>query len=178
MRRLILAAASLLAIAVVDPLAAQRTVALRCVPQRPENLAARPSPYDSLKITVAGQQAILCYGRPSAKGRKMLGGAGVKFGELWRTGANEPTILHITFPAMIAGMHVEPGSYSIYTVPRENEWEIILNRSITQWGVEREYTDAIKAQEIGRGRVRSETTSNHVEMMSFRTEPAAHAGRT
>jgi hypothetical protein len=106
----------------------------------------------------------------------MLGGTSVKFGELWRTGANEPTILHIAFPAMVAGVHVEPGSYSIYSIPRESEWEIIINRSITQWGVERDYTDAIRAQEVGRGKVRSESSSNFVEMMVFRTEPAGARG--
>ncbi len=149
---------------------------LHCVPQRPDNIAARESPYDSLKISVAGQPAVLCYGRPSAKGHTMLGGAAVPFGRLWRTGANEPTILHIAFPAMIAGIHVEPGSYSIYSVPGAQEWEVIVNRSIAQWGTESRYTEDVKAQEVGRGKVRSEPIGNHVETLIFRADPAGARG--
>ncbi|MGH7460324.1 MAG: DUF2911 domain-containing protein [Pseudomonas sp.] len=151
-------------------------VSPHCAPQRPGNLATRPSPYDSLSIVVGGQTAMLCYGRPSAKGRKMIGGTDVAFGELWRTGANEPTIIHIPFAAMIAGVHVEPGSYSLYTVPGQSEWEIILNRSIAQWGEESRYTAEIKAKEAGRGKVKSEAIANHVETLVFRTEPAGARG--
>jgi hypothetical protein len=94
----------------------------------------------------------------------------VPFSKLWRTGANEPTIIHVAFPAMIAGVQVEPGSYSLYTIPSEDEWEVIINRSITQWGIERQYTDQVKAQEIGRGKAKSEKLSQHVERLTFRTE--------
>ena len=55
-------------------------------------------------------------------------------------------------------------------MPTEDEWEIIINRSISQWGIERQYTDHIKAQEIGRGRVKSEKMSQHVEKLTFRAE--------
>ncbi|MGH7468039.1 MAG: DUF2911 domain-containing protein [Longimicrobiales bacterium] len=156
--------------------AAQASLSTHCVPQRASGLAERESPYDSLKINIGSQQAMLCYGRPSAKGAHMIGGPVVAFGKLWRMGANEPTILHIAFPSMIAGIHVEPGSYSIYSVPGPAEWEIIINRSITQWGSENRYTDAIKAQEVGRGKVRSETIGTHVETMLFRAEPAGARG--
>jgi hypothetical protein len=148
--------------------AQQSAVALQCTPQRPTT--NRPSPYDSLKIRMGARQALLCYGRPSAGGRIMIGGAAIPFGKLWRTGANEPTIIHLAFPAMIAGIPVQPGSYSIYTVPNEDEWDVIVNRSVSQWGIERDYTDAIKAQEIGRGKARSERLTQHVEKLVFRSE--------
>jgi hypothetical protein len=176
MRGGMLWAAGALLVGMSSPAAAQANVSLHCVPQRTSGLAERESPYDSLRISIAGQQAMLCYGRPSAKGSTMIGGPVVAFGKLWRTGANEPTILHIAFPAMIAGIHVEPGSYSIYSIPGPTEWEIILNRSISQWGSENRYTDAIRAQEVGRGKVRSETVSAHVETMLFRVEPAGARG--
>ena len=147
---------------------AQSAAALKCVPQRPTD--NRPSPYDSLRISLGQNQAVLCFSRPSAGGRVMIGGAGIPYGKLWRTGANEPTIIHVGFAAIIAGVQVEPGSYSLYTVPTEDEWEIIINRSISQWGIERQYTDHIKAQEIGRGRVKSEKMSQHVEKLTFRAE--------
>src|SRR5919109_5015827 len=52
----------------------------------------RKSPLDSLTFTVAGQPVKLCYGRPSSRGRTMIGGERVPYGKLWRTVANEPTI--------------------------------------------------------------------------------------
>ena len=63
----------------------------------------------------------------------MIGGDAVPFGRIWRTGANEATMIHTTGALMIAGVHVEPGTYALYTVPGEREWEIVINRSYMQW---------------------------------------------
>lgn len=137
-----------------------------CKPQRPTG--NRSSPYDSVAFTVNGQRAVICYGRPSARGRTMIGGTAVPYGKLWRTGANEPTILHIPFRATIAGVPVAPGSYSIYTVPSEGEWEVVVNRSTSQWGHESRYTDEVKAQEVGRGKVKSSKLSDHIETFTIK----------
>lgn len=134
--------------------------------------AERPSPLDSVSFTVAGKAVKICYGRPSARGRTMIGGELVPYGRLWRTGANEPTMIHTSTALEVAGVRIDPGSYSLYTVPGESEWEIILNRSISQWGHESNYTDEVRAQEVGRGRVRSERLEGHVETFTIRTEPA------
>src|SRR5687767_9770988 len=82
----------------------------------------RQSPLDSLTFTAAKQTVKLCYGRPSARGRKMIGGDNVPFGKLWRTGANEPTVIFTPVALDIAGVKVEPGKYSIYSVPGAKEW--------------------------------------------------------
>ena len=78
----------------------------------------------------------VCYGRPSLRGRQMLGTEHVPYGKLWRTGANEPTIFYTPVALQVAGIRVPPGVYSLYTVPGKTEWEVIVNRSITQWGHE------------------------------------------
>lgn len=150
---------------------AQASVSTNCVPQRPDNLAARTSPYDSVMVMVGNRHSMLCYGRPSARGRAIFGEL-VPFGKLWRTGANEPTIIHLPFAASIAGVSVAPGSYSIYTVPGQSEWEVVINRSISQWGHEGSYTDALKAQEVGRGKVKSEAVAAPVEVFTIRAESA------
>ena len=142
-----------------------------CAPQRPA--ANRSSPYDSTVITVGGKRALICYGRPSARGRTMIGGTAVPYGKLWRTGANEPTTLHIPFAATIAGVKVQPGSYSIYTIPGEQEWHVIVNRSITQWGHEGRYTEEVKAQEVGHGIVPASKLEDHIEMFTMRSQPAS-----
>jgi Protein of unknown function (DUF2911) len=102
----------------------------------------------------------------------MLGGEAVPYGKLWRTGANEPTIFYAPVPLSVAGIKVQPGVYSLYTVPGKNEWEVIVNRSISQWGKEDQYTDQVKAQEVGRAKVKSEIGSSPVETFSIKAEPA------
>ena len=141
-----------------------------CKPQRPT--ANRSSPYDSTAIVVGGKRALVCYGRPSARGRTMIGGEAVPYGKLWRTGANEPTTLHIPFAATIAGVKVDPGSYSIYTIPGEKEWHVVVNRSTSQWGHEGRYTPEVKAQEVGHGVVPASALKDPVEMFTIKSAPA------
>ncbi len=136
-------------------------------------LATRKSPLDSVSFAVSGAEVRVCYGRPSLRGRKMLGADAVPFGQIWRTGANEPTMIHTTGPITLAGIKLPAGSYSLYTVPGPSEWEVIVNRSITQWGEESNYTDAVKAQEVGRGKVRADGLSGPVETLTIHADPAS-----
>jgi hypothetical protein len=134
-------------------------------------LEGRKSPLDSLTFTVANQPVKVCYGRPSSRGRVMLGGADIPYGKLWRTGANEPTIFFTSIPLKVAGIPVPPGVYSLYTVPGRREWEIIVNRSISQWGKEDQYTAQVKTQEVGRGKLKSEGVASPIETFTIRAEP-------
>lgn len=140
-------------------------------PSRNVPLEARKSPLDSLTFKIANQPVKVCYGRPSSRGRVMLGGKGIPYDKLWRTGANEPTIFFTPIPLKVAGIAVPPGVYSLYTVPGRTEWEIIVNRSISQWGEESRYTDEVKAQEIGRAKVKSESVASPIETFTIRAEP-------
>jgi hypothetical protein len=133
----------------------------------------RKSPLDSLTFTVAKKTVKLCYGRPSARGRTMIGGSGVPYGKLWRTGANEPTVIYTPVALEIAGVKVAPGKYSLYSVPGEKEWEIIVNRATTQWGHENEYTKEVEAQEVGRGKAPVERLSAPVETFTITADPAS-----
>ncbi len=135
-------------------------------------VAGRKSPLDSLTFAVARRPVKLCYGRPSSRGRVMLGGAAVPYGKLWRTGANEPTIFFTPIALTVAGIAVPAGAYSIYTVPTAGEWEVIVNRSISQWGEESNYTPAIQAQEVGRAKVKTEPLAQAVDTLTIRREPA------
>jgi hypothetical protein len=143
-------------------------------PHRNVPLEGRKSPLDSLTFSVSGNQVKVCYGRPSSRGRVMLGGADIPYGKLWRTGANEPTIFYAPVPLSVAGIKVQPGVYSLYTVPNKGDWEIIVNRSISQWGHEDQYTPEVKAQEVGRAKVKSEAASKPVETFTIRAEPASN----
>jgi hypothetical protein len=135
----------------------------------------RQSPLDSLTFTAGGKTVKLCYGRPSARGRKMIGGENVPFGKLWRTGANEPTVIFTPVALEIAGVKVPPGKYSLYSVPGEKQWEIIVNRSTSQWGHESTYTEEVKAQEVGRGKAPVEKLSKPVETFTITPHPTGKA---
>ncbi len=100
----------------------------------------------------------------------MIGGSFVPYGQLWRTGANEPTIIHVTAPVAIAGIEVPAGTYSLYTVPGEDEWQIIVNRAIDQWGRENSYTDDVVTQEVARARVPSVRSADHEETFTISAE--------
>lgn len=148
---------------------------LACITMNTDRLplATRKSPLDSLSFKVGAAEVKLCYGRPSAGGRTMIGGENVPYGKLWRTGANEPTMIHTTGPIIIAGVAVPAGSYSIYTVPDPKEWQVIVNRSITQWGHESQYTDKEKAQEVGHGTAKASALTSAVETFTIRSEAGA-----
>lgn len=135
------------------------------------SVQGRRSPLDSLTFLVDGSPVKVCYGRPAARGRTMIGGSAVPFGQVWRTGANEPTMIHTTVPITVAGLAVPAGTYSLYTVPGETQWEIIVNKSVSQWGHERYYTAEVRAQELGRATVPSGRTTEHVEQFTIRSEP-------
>lgn len=160
----------------------QPEIGLECRTQPgSEAVSERKSPFDSTRIDVAGRAAQICYSRPSAHGRVIFGSdttgaAGaplVPYGRLWRTGANEPTVLHLPFPATLAGMALTPGSYSLYTMPGETEWTLIVNRSTSQWGHEARYTGEVAAQEVGRAPVPVERMDQHVESFTVRSEPTS-----
>jgi hypothetical protein len=72
----------------------------------------------------------------------------------------------------VAGIKVAPGAYSLYTVPTATDWEIIVNRSVKQWGEESNYTSEVKAQEVGRAKVKSERVVKPVETFTIRSEGA------
>jgi hypothetical protein len=143
-----------------------------CQPSSRMAVEGRQSPYDSITVALGEATAKLCYGRPSLRGRTMIGGQAVPYGRLWRTGANEPTILHLPVAASIAGIAVQPGSYSLYTVPAEGDWTVIVNRSTSQWGHESAYTPEVEAQEVGRATVRSTRVEQPIEMLTFRATPS------
>ena len=159
----------------LGPLPAPAPAAGACITMNTEKLPLnkRASPLDSISFKVEKSDVKLCYSRPSLKGRTMIGGESVPYGKIWRTGSNEPTMIHTTGPLDIAGVKVEAGTYSIYTVPGEKEWDVIVNRSITQWGHESSYTPEVQKQEVGRGKVKAEMPRASVEKLTFTAEPNA-----
>ncbi|PWK76655.1 Protein of unknown function (DUF2911) [Mucilaginibacter oryzae] len=75
----------------------------------------------------------ITYSRPNVKDRKIFGGI-IPYGEVWRTGANAATTITFTEKVIIEGNPVPAGTYSLFSIPNKNEWTIILNKVVKQWG--------------------------------------------
>ena len=98
-----------------------------------EPLTPRPSPLGMVTMKYEDTYVKITYCRPSKKGREIFGGL-EPYGEVWRTGANEATEITITGDIMIGGEKLMAGTYSFFTIPEENEWTIIINADLGQWG--------------------------------------------
>jgi hypothetical protein len=98
-----------------------------------QDKSARPSPPGRAEVTLKGKKVTIDYSRPSMRGRKIIGGL-VPYGEVWRTGANEATTLTTEADLNIGGTNVPAGKYTLYTLPSEGTWKLIINKQTGQWG--------------------------------------------
>lgn len=73
------------------------------------------------------------YSRPGVKGREIFGDL-VPFDKVWRLGANAPTKLTTDKSITIGGEELKAGTYAIFAIPSENEWKIVINTDVEQWG--------------------------------------------
>lgn len=139
----------------------------------PDALATRESPLDSVMIRLGDATAKLCYGRPSARGRVMVGGED-PFGLPWRMGANEPTTLHLPFPARVGSVDVGPGSYTLYAVPEADSWTIVVNDNTNRWGIP--LSPEVRRSDVGTFTVRPSPLQPPVETLTFRFEGGGASG--
>jgi hypothetical protein len=90
------------------------------------------SPQKNVAITIAGKRITIDYYAPSMHGRKIMDGL-VPFGEVWCTGANWATKISSDASLEMGGLKLARGSYSIWTIPNENEWTLIINKQTGQF---------------------------------------------
>lgn len=92
------------------------------------------SPPGSAEVTLDGKKITVTYSRPAMRGRKIYGGL-VPYGEVWRTGANAATSFTTEAALDIGGATVPQGSYTLYTLPAETGWKLIISKKTGQWGI-------------------------------------------
>ena len=80
------------------------------------------------------------YNRPSKKGREIFGNL-VPYGKLWRTGANSSTKISFSTDVVIDGKTIEEGTYSVFSIPNEGNWDVILYSQAEVWGVPRDWDE-------------------------------------
>ena len=131
-------------------------------PEAPQLLQDRPSLPDSTTVVIGGASAKVCYSSPRARNRVIFGEL-VPYDRLWRTGANEPTMLHLPFAGSVAGVDLEPGTYLLFTIPGRDEWIVTVNTSTAP--VAEMLNNNV---EVGRGTVRAEALDDHVEALTLR----------
>lgn len=89
----------------------------------------RKSPHD----TISNANIKIIYGRPYKNGREIFGKL-VPYGEVWRTGADEATLITFKKDGKFGGQPVKAGTYTLFTIPGEKQWSVILNGKLGQWG--------------------------------------------
>ncbi len=127
--------------------------------------AQKPSP----KMTAEGKNVTVVYGQPSKKGRVIFGTSGSgslePYGKVWRTGANEATEITFKKDGMFGGKPVKAGTYTLFSVPGEKEWKIILNSELKQWGAFG--YDKIKDKDVLEVTVPTKTYPTSAEKLMF-----------
>lgn len=108
----------------------------------------------------------IIYSRPHKKDRVIFGNL-VPFDKVWRTGANEATELEVYKPYKIGNATINPGTYTLYTVPGEDEWTVIINKETNTWGAYsyKEELDLVRIQ------VPSKNASATIETLSMAFKP-------
>jgi hypothetical protein len=117
------------------------------------------SPPTSTSVTIEGKTIKINYGAPSMRGRKIVGGL-VPFGEVWCTGANDQTSISTDADLDINGLKVRKGNYTLYTLPAEKEWKLIVNKQTGQW-----HTEYHPDMDLGRVPMNLKTLPAPVEVM-------------
>jgi hypothetical protein len=130
----------------------------------------RISPRDTETANVAGATISVEYGRPYMKGRKIFGGL-VPFDKVWRTGADEATILTTDRTLVFGTVEVPAGKYSLYTIPGEEQWQLIINRQTGQWG-----TRYDEPQDLGRVPMRVTRADTATEQFTIDIEAVNDGG--
>jgi hypothetical protein len=107
----------------------------------------------------------LTYSRPNIKGRSLLKENSdlAPLNKLWRLGANAATRIKFTDNVTIGGKLLDTGSYVLYAIPGKENWELIVNKGLTNWG-----TDGYKeAEDVVRVKVKSEKVSANFESFTM-----------
>jgi len=137
-------------------------IAVLAVPQQPpQDKSKRPSPHETASVTLKGKKITIDYGRPFLKGRK-VGQELAPYGKVWRTGADEATTLNTEIDLNIGGIKVPAGSYTLYTLPSEGTWKLIINKQTGQWG-----TKYDESQDLGRVDMKKTDLPQSVEQFTI-----------
>ncbi|MFN3529019.1 MAG: DUF2911 domain-containing protein [Bacteroidia bacterium] len=100
--------------------------------RRLQHETRKHSPKETVVESMSGIEVKYC--SPGVKGRAIFGGL-VPYGEVWRTGANEPTSFESPIDLVFGSDTLKAGFYTLWTIPNEDSWQVIWNSGYYPWGV-------------------------------------------
>lgn len=106
------------------------------VDKSPMDVSYLPQNYPLLKLNGKAKDqpvARLLYSRPQKNGRVIFDGI-VKYGEMWRLGANEATEIEFFKAVKVGGKSISKGKYTLYCIPTADKWTLIINKDNFSWG--------------------------------------------
>ncbi|OSZ80552.1 hypothetical protein CAP36_04685 [Chitinophagaceae bacterium IBVUCB2] len=122
---------------------------------------ARKSPHD----TVSTANTTVTYGRPYKNDRNIFGEL-EKYGRVWRVGADEATTITFKKDVKVGDKEVKAGTYTLFAIPNENEWTIIINSKLGQWGA---YSyEKTKGDDVAKINVPTKKLDKVVEQLTIR----------
>jgi hypothetical protein len=127
--------------------------------------ASQLSVRDTARASIGTATFEVDYARPLARGRVLLGNV-ISYGRVWRTGANAATQFTTSAPITLAGLDVPAGTFTLWTVPREDGVDLIVNRQVGQWG-----TEFSQAQNLGTAPMLAETVTTPAEQFTISIVP-------
>jgi hypothetical protein len=96
---------------------------------------SRPSPPAKAMCKFTdGKTITVDYSSPRMRGRKIFGDL-VPYEEVWRAGANEATTFVTDSDLIVGGKNVPAGNYTLFTLPTENKWTLIISKKTGEWGI-------------------------------------------
>lgn len=129
------------------------------------------SPAGEASLTNGELTVSVKYSRPSVRGRLLFGskeqGALQPYGAYWRLGANEPTEITFNKKVNFNGQTVEPGTYTMYAIPENGGFEIMLNSEIAFWGI----VEPDHNKDILKTKVQTQAGTSNVEQFTISTLP-------
>lgn len=129
-------------------------------------LAACGQAAKSPRITTDGKTMKVVYGQPSKRGRVIFGPEGLEpYGTIWRTGANQATEITFKKDGTFGGKPVKAGTYTLFTIPDEKEWTVILNSQLRQFGAF-EY-DKHKSKDVLQVKIKPKTLTQPIEKLTI-----------
>lgn len=121
------------------------------------------SPKATVNQTVGLSEVTIDYSRPSAKGRTIFGDL-VTFGKLWRTGANQNSMVTFSDDVVIDGKTLKKGKYAIFTTPKADNWEVFFYTDTQNWGTPENWDESKVALKTS---VKPESLNRKVETFTI-----------
>ena len=143
----------------------------------------RVSPHDTISAVIDGNRVTIVYGRPYTKDPKTgeahkIWGSLVPYGKIWRTGADEATLLITQKPILIGETTIPAGAFTLWTLPNEDGTaKLVVNKQVGQWGVARDPKQAYdEALDVGRIDLKKEALDKPVDQFTMSIEKNPSGG--